>query len=163
MRWGCAKSTPCPEAMCQRPEPIERAQRPPARTTAPRGGPGVSRCIMGLPNCAGTRVILTVCGLPAEHPGIQLRAQRVHRAPLVVQMPMHRHPLTLLPALDSRHVAAQVGRNFFPGIQPLFCRFVGKRHFKGRFTHRDHQSVRGIRKRSDQIVPRSTRTAKGGI
>ncbi len=61
-----------------------------------------------------------VPSISADDPGIQLGSHRINRATLVVQMPMDRHPLSLLPALDGRDVAVEIGGNLFPRVQPRF-------------------------------------------
>ena len=53
-----------------------------------------------------------------------------------MQVPVNGHPLPLLPALDRRHVAVEVRRDFLPRIQPVFGRSHGWRCAKGWFAHR---------------------------
>ena len=55
----------------------------------------------------------------ALHPGIEFRTERVNRSHPVMQVPVNRHSLPLLPALDCGHVAIEVGRDFLPRIQPV--------------------------------------------
>jgi hypothetical protein len=39
-------------------------------------------------------------------------------------VPVDRHPLPFLPALNGRHVALEIRGNFLPGIQPVFGCFA---------------------------------------
>jgi hypothetical protein len=68
-------------------------------------------------------------------PTIELGTQSVDGASLMVQVPVDRHPLLLLPTLDGRHVPVQVERNLLPGIKPTLGRDLGKRFVEGRFVH----------------------------
>ena len=63
----------------------------------------------------------------ALQPCIQLGSQGVNGATLVVQVAVDRHGLPLLPALNRRHIAAEIRRDFLPRIQPVFGRFLGRR------------------------------------
>jgi len=62
--------------------------------------------------------------LSATAPRIEFFGQCIHRAPLIVQMPVDWHPLFLLPALDGAHVAAQVGSDFLPRFKALLGSFL---------------------------------------
>src|SRR6266404_8395395 len=46
------------------------------------------------------------------------------------------HPLPLLPALDRGHVAAEVGGDFLPRIQPVLRGSLGWRCAREWFAHR---------------------------
>ena len=85
---------------------------------------------------------------------------------LVVQVPVNRHPLPLLPALDRGHVAVEVCRDLLPRIQPVFGRSLGWRCAKGWVAHRalllvrSHDSLRGTEL---YVRQPSKGTAKDGI
>src|SRR5579863_2361981 len=53
----------------------------------------------------------------------------------MVQVPVDRHPLLLLPALDGRHVPVQVEGNLLPGIKATLRRDLGQRFVERRFGH----------------------------
>ena len=81
------------------------------------------RVLAGL-QCCGRRRRLHGAGLllgeartAATPPGIEFRAEAVHRAEPVVHVTMHRHPLALFPALDGTNIAFCKTGNFFPGIK----------------------------------------------
>src|SRR5207244_1499286 len=74
--------------------------------------------------------------IPAARPRVQLRPGSVDRAHPVVQVSVDGHPLSLLPALDRRYVAAEVCRDFLPRIQAVFARSHGWRRARGCFAHR---------------------------
>jgi hypothetical protein len=50
-------------------------------------------------------------------------------------MPVDRHPLSFLPALDGGHIAVEVGRDLFPRIQQIIGRPFGRGNTSGRFVH----------------------------
>jgi len=76
----------------------------------------------------GTVPILLSGGkISAAHPRVQLRLGSVDRAYLVMQVPVDRHSLALLPALDRGHIALEVGRDLLPRIQPVFRQRLGRR------------------------------------
>src|SRR5215831_13793935 len=52
-----------------------------------------------------------------------------------MEMPVDRHPLPLLPTLDRSHVAIEVGRDLFPGIQPTLLCLCGRRFARERLAH----------------------------
>ena len=54
----------------------------------------------------------------------------------MVHMPVDRHSLPLLPALDSRDVTIQINRDFLPRIEPPFERFLDGRYLICRLTHK---------------------------
>ncbi len=75
----------------------------------------------------GSEAVGDACGLglrgramasPA-HPGVQLRAERIHGAHPVVLVAVNGHRLPLLPALDGGHVPVEICRDFLPRIQPV--------------------------------------------
>jgi len=51
-------------------------------------------------------------------PSIEFGTQGVDGTSLVVLVPVDRHPLLLLPALDGRYVPVQVEGYLLPGIKP---------------------------------------------
>ncbi len=75
------------------------------------------RCI-----CRGRIVLVVLCcsKIPTARPCVQLRTESIDRAHPVMEVPVNRHPLALLPALHRGYVAVQVCRDFLPRIQPLF-------------------------------------------
>ena len=73
--------------------------------------------------------------LRSSNPAVELLGQRVDGAALVVHMPMDRHALPLLPALDGRDVTIQIGRDFLPRVQPLTRRLLRDRDFVRRLVH----------------------------
>src|SRR5947209_5613963 len=73
--------------------------------------------------------------LAAKLPSIELRSESVVRANPVVKVPVNGHLLVLLPALDCSYVSLEVGRNLFPGIQPIPRRAFGWRCSRERFGH----------------------------
>lgn len=82
--------------------------------------------------------ISTFLGSPdiaASGPGVQLCTRRVHRPHFVVDVSVNRHPLALLPSLDGRNIAAEIGRDFLPGIQPVFGCIHERWSARGRFVH----------------------------
>ena len=85
--------------------------------------------------CCIVPIFLAALKIPAARPGIQLGSGRIDRANPVMQMPVDRHALPLLPALDCGHVAFEVNRDLLPRIQPVFRRSRGWRRTKGRFVH----------------------------
>src|SRR5260370_4327276 len=66
---------------------------------------------------------------------MESRSERVDRDKPVVKVPVNGHPLALLPALDCSYVSLEVGRNLFPGIQPISRRAFGWRCSRERFGH----------------------------
>src|SRR5260370_35914588 len=64
---------------------------------------------------------------------MESRSERVDRDKPVVKVPVNGHPLALLPALDCSYVSLEVGRNLFPGIQPVPRRAFGWRCSRERF------------------------------
>ena len=62
----------------------------------------------------GEGLLLGEARTAATPPGIELRAEAVHRAEPVVHVTMHRHPLALFPALDGAHIPLQIGGNVLP-------------------------------------------------
>ncbi len=59
---------------------------------------------------------------PVPTPGIQVGAKRIHRAQLVVDVPVHRHPFALLPTLHRLDVPLHEGGDLFPGVQTIVGR-----------------------------------------
>ena len=115
---------------------------------------------------AGLVPILLLClKIPAAHPRIQFRPGRVHRAHPVMQVPMDGHPLPLLPPLDRRDVAFEVGRDLLPRIQPVFKRSLGWRCTKGRIAHHALLAVRDRDEPGTRIIasPCGKGTAKDRI
>src|SRR6267378_2225492 len=53
-----------------------------------------------------------------------------------MEVPVNRHPLAFLPALDGRHVPFEVCRDFLPRIQLAFGRCHGWRYAGEWFAHR---------------------------
>src|ERR1700691_1411935 len=68
-------------------------------------------------------------------PGIELGTQGIDGAALVVQVAVDRHSLLPLPALDGRHVPAQVRGNLLPGIKAMLGRGLGQRFVEEGFAH----------------------------
>jgi hypothetical protein len=58
--------------------------------------------------------ILQLRGFP---PGSQLVRVCIYRSALVVELPMYRHSLALLPTTDGLLTAIEPGRDFLPGVQ----------------------------------------------
>jgi len=46
----------------------------------------------------------------------------------VVQVPVDRHSFAPLPPLHGAHVAPQVGRDLFPGVEPILRRACDRGH-----------------------------------
>src|SRR6266478_1805833 len=81
-------------------------------------------------------VLLRCWKIPTARPRVQLRPSSVDRAHPLMQVPENRHPLPLLPALDRRHVAVEVCRDFLPRIEAVFGQPHGGRRAREWFAHR---------------------------
>src|SRR6266403_2004095 len=89
-------------------------------------------------------IFLRCSKIPAERPGIQLRARSVNRAHPVMHVAVNGHPLPLFPALDRRHVPVQVRGDFLPRIQSVFQWSNGWGCARGWFIHHSPCLVRGF-------------------
>ena len=56
---------------------------------------------------------------PTGPPAIELRAEGEHRTLSIMQVAVHRHRLTTLPALHGSDIAPQVRGDSLPGIKPV--------------------------------------------
>ncbi len=77
-------------------------------------------------------------GTPASRPRVELRPRRIDGAQLVVEMPVDRHPLALLPTLDRTDVALEVRGDVLPRIEPVVGRLPWGRYcgiWFGRIGH----------------------------
>ena len=62
-------------------------------------------------------------------PLVEFGLKCIDGARLGMHVAMHRHPLAFLPALHRRHVALEVGRNFFPRVEAAYFGFPVRRWF----------------------------------
>src|SRR6266481_9410866 len=74
--------------------------------------------------------------IPTARPRVQFHPRRVDGAHRAMQVSVNGHPLPLLPALDRRHVAVEVCRDFLPRIQVVFGWSHGWRCAREWFAHR---------------------------
>jgi hypothetical protein len=94
----------------------------------------------------GGAILMRRPELATLRPRVQLRTVGINRTHPVVLVPVHGHGFPLLPALHCGHVAAEVGRDFFPGIQPAFRRSRGGHCVWGYFAHGPLRSIPAITK-----------------
>ena len=57
---------------------------------------------------------------PGFQPVVQLRSERVHRSPYIVDVAVNGHVLAAFPALNGADVPFQVRSDVFPGVQEVF-------------------------------------------
>ena len=73
----------------------------------------------------------------SELPGINFLGERVDGSKRRMPMSMHRQAFPLFPPAHGRHIAVQISRDFFPGVEPSTVRRVRgrRRTVRVRFGH----------------------------